>query len=69
MEDLLIFLFGVFLGVSCTILIFFSCSDDSSDNSPTAIDVYQGKTTLQYVVVDSVVVDSCVIWKNKEEEL
>ena len=28
------------------------------------IDVYQGKTTLQYKVVNGVKVDSCVIWKD-----
>ena len=30
---------------------------------PTAMDVYQGKTTLEYVVVDGQVTDSTVIWK------
>lgn len=33
--------------------------------SITPMDVYQGKTTLQYKVVDGEKVDSCVIWKNK----
>lgn len=37
-----------------------------SDNTPTAMDVYQGKTTLKYTVIDSVKVDSTVIWKPKE---
>ena len=32
--------------------------------SPTAMDVYQDKTTLQYKVVDGERIDSCVIWKN-----
>ena len=35
--------------------------------TPTAMDVYQGKTTIEYTVVDGVKVDSTVIWKNKEE--
>lgn len=35
-----------------------------SDN-PTAMDVYQGKTVLEYKVVESERVDSCVIWKNE----
>lgn len=30
---------------------------------PTAMDVYQNKTTLKYTVVDSVKTDSTVIWK------
>lgn len=37
-----------------------------SDKTPTAMDVYQGKTTLKYTVVDSVKVDSTVVWKPKE---
>ena len=32
--------------------------------SPTAMDVYQGKTTLEYKVVDGVKIDSIVILKN-----
>lgn len=35
------------------------------DKYPQAIDVYQGKTTLEYKVVDGEIVDSCVVWKNK----
>lgn len=30
---------------------------------PQAIDVYQGKTTLKYTVIDGVVTDSTVVWK------
>lgn len=33
------------------------------DCTPTAMDVYQGNTTLEYTVVDGVKVDSCVIFK------
>ena len=36
----------------------------SNNPKPTAMDVYQGKTTLEYKVVDDVKVDSCVIFKN-----
>lgn len=32
---------------------------------PQAMDVYQGKTTLEYKVVDGEIVDSCVVWKSK----
>ena len=32
---------------------------------PSAMDVYQGKTTLQYTIVDGVKVDSVVVFKNK----
>ena len=33
------------------------------DSLITPMDVYQGKTTLEYTVVDGVKVDSCVIFK------
>lgn len=35
-----------------------------NDNYPSALDVYQGKTTLQYTIVDGVKVDSVVVFKN-----
>lgn len=33
------------------------------NKSPTAMDVYQGKTALQYTVVDGVKIDSVVVFK------
>lgn len=33
------------------------------DGLITPMDVYQGKTTLEYTVVDGVKVDSTVVWK------
>lgn len=33
--------------------------------TPTAMDVYQGKTTLEYKMVDNVKIDSVVIFKNE----
>lgn len=38
-------------------------SDIIGEPKPTAIDVYQGKTTLKYEVVDGEVIDSVVVWK------
>lgn len=35
--------------------------------NPTALDVYQGKTTLEITYRDSVAVDSVVVFKNKEK--
>lgn len=35
------------------------------ENKPQAMDVYQGKTTLEYKIVDGEVIDSCVVYKNK----
>lgn len=37
------------------------------DNIMTPMDVYQGKTTLEYTVIDGAKVDSTVVWKNKEK--
>jgi cytochrome bd-type quinol oxidase subunit 1 len=34
------------------------------DPQPTAMDVYQGKTTLEYTIRDSVKIDSVVIFKD-----
>ena len=41
-------------------------SDINEGPQPTAMDVYQGKTTLEYKVVDNIKVDSIVILKNDE---
>ncbi len=36
-------------------------------NRPTAMDVYQGKTTLEITYKDRVPVDSVVVWKGGEK--
>lgn len=36
-----------------------------SDSKPTAMDVYKGKTSLEYTIVDGVKVDSCVTFKKE----
>lgn len=54
---------GAFISLGATIGFCVSLLILSS--KPTAMDVYQGKTTLEYKVVDGVVVDSCVVFKNK----
>lgn len=33
------------------------------DPSITPMDVYSGKTTIEYTVVDGIKTDSCVVWK------
>lgn len=48
-------LFGAFFGI----IIY-------ADSIITPMDVYQGKTTLEYKVVDGVKVDSTVVWKNNK---
>jgi hypothetical protein len=35
------------------------------DNCITPMDVYQGKTILEYTVVDGIKVDSTVVWKEE----
>ena len=32
---------------------------------PSAIEVYQGKTTLEYKIIDGEVIDSCVVYKQR----
>lgn len=34
-----------------------------SEPAITPMDVYQGKTTLKYTIIDGVKVDSCVVFK------
>lgn len=58
------FLIVVFLS---SIMIAIAAFVEFLSPSITPMDVYQGKTTLEYKVVDGVKVDSCVIWKNKEK--
>ena len=54
-----LFCLGLIIGgILGVIVLFYTMSDN-----PTAMDVYQGKTTLEYVVVDGQVTDSTVIWK------
>lgn len=36
-----------------------------SDKTPTAMDVYQGKTTLEITYKDSIAVDSVVVFKDE----
>ena len=38
---------------------------DSSEIEPTALDVYQGKTTLEIIYRDSIPVDSTVVYKEE----
>lgn len=39
----------------------------NNKNKPTAMDVYQGKTTLEITYRDGVAVDSIVVFKDKEK--
>lgn len=58
---------GVFGGVILSVLLiadFALLGAILKDPKPAAMDVYQGKTTLEYKVVDGVKIDSIVILKN-----
>lgn len=59
------FLTLISLGITIGFMLSTYIVDMKMDNGPAAIDVYKGKTTLQYKVIDGIKVDSCVIWKNK----
>ena len=52
-------LVGVALGVAAVIIQ--ECSDKTA--TPTALDVYRGKTTLEITYRDSVAIDSTVVYK------
>ena len=51
---------GLFIGAIFGVIV----TAHTMSEDPTAMDVYQGKTTLEYVVVDGQVTDSTVIWKD-----
>lgn len=58
--------FGIFCGwalaTAFTIEIICIC-ESISEPRPSAMDVYQGKTTLEYTIRDGVKIDSVVVWK------
>ena len=58
--------FGVFCGwalaTALVLEIIFIC-ESVSESYPTAMDVYQGKTTIEYTIRDGIKVDSVVVWK------
>lgn len=61
---------GVFFGIVLSILVVLEVALLSSileDPKPTAMDVYQGKTTLEYKVIDNVKIDSVVVFNNNEK--
>ena len=56
-------------GFFCTALLFSIIgaviANKAQDKYPQAIDVYQGKTTIEYTIRDGEIVDSVVVFKNK----
>ena len=58
--------FGIFCGwvLATALVIEIMCICESvSKQCPNAMDVYQGKTTLEYTIRDGVKIDSVVVWK------
>ena len=59
---------GVIMGGIIAILMTIEVillADIIGEQKPSAIDVYQGKTTLEYTIRDGVKVDSIVVFKEK----
>lgn len=57
---------GVLLGVVlmiCFVIEIWIVSDIIGEPKPKAMDVYQGKTTLEYTIRDGVKIDSVVVFK------
>ena len=57
---------GLFCGLAMAALFVLEtiCICESvSEPRPTAMDVYQGKTTIEYTFRDGVKTDSVVVWK------
>ena len=57
---------GVFIGIIIAILMFIEICLFGiiiEKQKPSALDVYQGKTTLEYTIKDSIKVDSIVVFK------
>lgn len=63
------FYVGVFMGIVITILFVMEIClvhEIIEKPKPTAMDVYQDKTTLEITYKDGVPVDSVVVWKGDE---
>ena len=49
----------------CFLAIHLIIGINISEPTPIAIEVYQGKTTLEYKIIDGEVIYSCVVYKQK----
>ena len=59
--------FGIVISLCLFIVcIFILVQIIIQEQTPTAMDVYQGKTTLEITYKDGVPVDSVVVWKSKQ---
>ena len=64
-ENFTITVFGMLTVIS--IIIISICGIVFYTSKPTAMDVYQGKTTLEITYKEGVPVDSVVVWKGGEK--
>jgi len=63
--------FGIFCGwlIGALIVLEVICVCESIyESRPTAMDVYRGKTTIEYTIRDSVKIDSVVVFKEEYYE-
>ncbi len=58
---------GIYLGTFLACLGVVLIAVNTYETNPSAMDVYQGKTTLEITYKDGVPVDSVVVFKNKEK--
>ncbi len=59
MSKFICFVLGALVTLMCMMIIMLA------KNEPCAMDVYRGKTTLEYTVINGIKTDSTVIW-NKD---
>ena len=62
------YVLGMIGGVALVVLSIFAAmliSGKNLDNTPIALDVYRGKTTLEITYKDSVALDSVVVFKDE----
>ena len=55
------------LYVWCFLAVVLIIGVNASEPTPTALDVYQGKTTLEYTIRDGEIIDSVVVFKECEK--
>ena len=63
MKDILIAFVIASTIVGVLVLVGYFTWENDSNNIPTALDVYRGKTTLEITYRDSVAIDSTVVYK------
>ena len=54
-----------FFVIISSVMLTVELINDSSKDEPTAMDVYQGKTTLEITYRDSIPVDTIVVFKDE----